>query len=164
MDVAGRISSGSQAMFLMHMEQQIEKFYAAWSPSVLAFCCLLLGEGTEAERSSVEAFHAYLSRGLDLDVASLPSLLFMFALDAAKRAAVPMTPESTEARRLQDAVVLLPWRERSVFALRSVLRLDDIVISEIVEVPIREVRGVWMKALLRLRQLLHKDFFSGRKT
>ncbi len=151
-------------MFPMRLEQQIEKFYAAWSPSLLAFCCLLLGEGTEAERSSVEAFHAYLSRGLDLDIVRLPSLLFVFALDAAKKAAIPMTPETAEARRLQDAVILLPWRERSVFALRSALRLDDMVISEIAEIPIQEVRRIWMNALFRLRKLLHKDFFSGRKT
>jgi hypothetical protein len=151
-------------MFLMRMERQIDKFYAAWSPSVLAFCCLLLGEGTESERSSVEAFHAYLSRGLDLDVVSLPSLLFVFALDAAKRLAIPMTPETTGVQRLQDAVVLLPWRERSVFALRSALGLDDMVISEVVEIPIGEVRKIWTSALFRLRELLHKDFFSGRKT
>jgi hypothetical protein len=79
-------------MFLMHFEKQIEKFYVAWSPSVLALCCLLLGEGTEAEQISVEAFHAYLSRGLDLDVGQLPSLLFVFALDAAKRAPLPSMP------------------------------------------------------------------------
>lgn len=151
-------------MFPMGMERQIEKFYATWSPQVLAFCCLLLGEGSEAERTTVEAFQAYLSRGLDLDFGACPTFLFIFAIDAVKRAAMPAKPESAEARRLQDAVVLLPWRERAVFALRSVMRLDDMVISEIAEVPFREVPRIWMNALSRLRELLHKDFFSGRKT
>jgi hypothetical protein len=44
----------------------------------------LLGEGSEAEQTTVEAFHAYLSRGLDLDVSGLPAFLFLFAIDAAK--------------------------------------------------------------------------------
>lgn len=51
-----------------------------------------------------------------------------------------------------------------MFVLRSVLGLDDTVISEIVEVPIREVQGIWIKALYRLQELLNKDFFFGRKT
>jgi DNA-directed RNA polymerase specialized sigma24 family protein len=151
-------------MFLMRMERQIEKFYAAWSPSLLAFCCLLLGEGSDAERTVVEAFQAYLGRGLDLDFGRLPAFLFIFAIDAAKRAAFPATPETAEARRLQDAVVLLPWRERAVFALRSTMGLDDMVVGEIVEIPVQEVRRIWMRALFRLRELLPKDFSPGRKT
>ena len=150
-------------MFRMRFEKQIEKFYAKWSPALLAFCCLLLGEGSEAEQTTVEAFHAYLSRGLDLDVSGLPAFLFLFAIDAAKRTTVPGTARVEPVRRLEQAVVLLPLKERSVFALRSVVHLDDMAISEVVEIPVREVQRVWMSALLRLRQLLHKDFFSGRK-
>ncbi len=146
----------------MRMERQIEKFYAKWSPAVLAFCCLLLGEGADAERSAVEGFQAYLSRGLDLDLVQLPTLLFLFALDAAKRMAVATPAVTTGVRRLQDAVVVLAWRERAVFGLRSAMGLDDMTISEIVEIPIQEVRRVWMNALFGLRELLNKDFFSRR--
>jgi hypothetical protein len=46
----------------MRMEKQIQKFYRKWSPGVLAFCWLLLGEGSDAEQSAVEAFQAYFSR------------------------------------------------------------------------------------------------------
>jgi DNA-directed RNA polymerase specialized sigma24 family protein len=129
------------------MERQIQNFYTKWSPGVLAFCCLLVGEGTEAERTAVEAFQAYMSRNLELDLVQLPSLLFMFALDAAKSSATIRSAEMSEVRTLQDAVVLLPWKERSVFALRSAMGLDDMLISEIVEVPFRDVRRIWMKAL-----------------
>lgn len=146
------------------MERQIQKFYANWSSSVLAFCCALPGEGSEAERVVVDAFQAYLSRGLDLDFAGLPTFLFIFAIDAAKRTAIPKATERAEARRLEDAVVLLPWRERTVFALRSVMGLDDMTTSESVEIPVQEVRKVWMNAMFRLRELLPKDFLSGRKT
>jgi len=38
----------------MSMEKQIQKSYGKWGPGVLAFCCLLLGEGSDAERSSRE--------------------------------------------------------------------------------------------------------------
>lgn len=34
--------------------------------------------------------------------------------------------------------------------------------KEIVEIPIREVRRIWMNALFRLRQLLREVFFLGR--
>jgi DNA-directed RNA polymerase specialized sigma24 family protein len=148
----------------MHTEREIREFYAKWSPHVLALSCLLLGEGSEAERTAGEAFQAYLSRGLDLDVVQLPALLFVFALDAAKGAAAAMPPLMTRAQRLQEAVVLLLWKERSVFALRSAMRFDDMTIGEIAEIPVREVRKIWTSALFRLRELLHKDFFSGRKT
>jgi len=63
---------------------------------------------------------------------------------------------------MQDGVALLPWKERAVFSLRSVMSLDDMTISEIVEIPIREVRRIWMNSLVRLRELLPRDFFPGR--
>jgi DNA-directed RNA polymerase specialized sigma24 family protein len=63
-----------------------------------------------------------------------------------------------------EAVAFLPWKERAVFALRSMLGFDDMTTSEVVEIPIQEVRSTWMKALFRLRELLPKEFFKGRKT
>jgi DNA-directed RNA polymerase specialized sigma24 family protein len=147
----------------MRIERQIQKFYGTWSPRVFAFSCLLLGEGAEAERTSVEAFQAYLTRGLELDLVQVPSLLFMFALDAAKKSPLTTPAEMSEVRKLQDVVVLLPWRERSVFALRGAMGLDDMLISEIVEVPLPEVGKIWMKALFRLHELLYKDGFPERK-
>ena len=146
----------------MRMEKQTQKFYGTWSPGVLAFCCLLLGEGSDAEGSAVEAFQAYLSRGLDLEFVQLPTLLFLFALEAAKRSAAATPVVTSGVRRLQDGVALLPWKERAVFSLRSVMSLDDMTISEIVEIPIREVRRIWMNSLVRLRELLPRDFFPGR--
>ena len=148
----------------MRIERKIEKFYTAWSPSVLALCCLLVGEGAEAERTTAEAFQAYLSRGLELDVWQLPALLLIYALDAAKRNAPATQLETRQTPGLQEAVVLLPWKERAVFALRSAMGFDDFTISEVVEIPIQEVRRVWMKALFRLREMLPKDFLQGRKT
>jgi hypothetical protein len=87
----------------MRLEKQIEQFYAKWSPALLAFCCLLLGEGSEAEQTTVEAFHAYLSRGLDLDVSGLPAFLFLFAIDAAKRATVSDTGRHGRQRDYRDS-------------------------------------------------------------
>ena len=130
---------------------------------MLALCCLLVGEGADAERTTGEAFHAYLSRGLELDVWQLPALLLIYALDAAKRNA-PATPlEAKETPRLHEAIVLLPWKD-AVFALRSAMGFDDMSISEVVEIPVQEVRRIWMKALFRLRELLPKECFQGRKT
>ena len=144
----------------MRFERKVKKFYATWSPSVLALCCLLLGEGADAERTTIEAFQAYLVRGLELDVWQLPALLLIYTLDAAKRS-VPAKPLETPG--LQQAVVLLPWKERAVFALRSVMGCDDMTISEVVEIPIQEVRRIWMRALFRLREALPKEFFQGRR-
>jgi hypothetical protein len=144
----------------MRTEKQIEKFYAQWSLSVLAFCCALLGTGSDAEKTTVEAFQGYLSRELDLDFVQVPALLFIFANEAARKLALPPPAESTEA--LQDAVVFLPWKKRAVFALRGPLGFEDGLVSEIVEIPIREVRRMWIRSLFRLRTLLPRDFFPGR--
>jgi DNA-directed RNA polymerase specialized sigma24 family protein len=146
----------------MRMERQIKKFYVAWSPTVMAFACLLLGEGVDAERTAVEAFHDYVSRELDLDVLQLPVLLLIYALDAARKTSP--SAASDVPRRMQEAVVLLPWTERAVFALRGAMGRDDMTVSEIVEIPVQEVRRVWMNALIRLRELLPKEVLQGRKT
>lgn len=144
------------------MEQQIARFYKKWCPAVLAFCYLLLGKGAEAEQATVEAFTVYLRHELELDLTGLPTFLFLFAMDAAKRSVRSEKPESAKPGSLEEAVAVLPWKERSVFALRSVLRMDDMAIGEIVEIPVREVRKLWMSALYQLRELLPKGFFSGR--
>jgi hypothetical protein len=146
----------------MRMERKIKKFYSTWSPSVFAFACLLLGEGVDAERTTAEAFQAYLSRGLDLDALQLPVLLLIYALDAARQ--TESASAHSETHNLRGAVLLLPWKERAVFALRSTMGLDDMTISEIVEVPVQEIRKFWMNALFRLRELLPKDSLQGRKT
>jgi len=146
----------------MRMERKIKKFYSSWSPSVFAFACLLLGEGVDAEQTTTEAFQAYLSRELDLDVLQLPALLLIYALDAARQTG--SASAQSGAHTLRDAVLLLPWKERAVFALRSTMGLDDMTISEIVEVPVQEIRKFWMNALFRLRELLPKDSLQGRKT
>jgi len=144
----------------MRTEKQIKKFYAKWSPSVLAFCCVLLGNGSDAEKMAVEAFQGYLGRDLDLDFVKVPALLFIFAIEAARKLALPRHAGSIEA--LQDAVVFLPWKERGVFALRGPLGFEDGLVSEIVEIPIREVSRMWISSLFCLRTLLPTDFFSGR--
>lgn len=97
----------------MHTERGIRQFYAKWSPGVLAFCCLLLDEGPDAERTVAKAFQAYLSRGLDIDLLPLP--------------------------------MLFPWNERDVLGLHGAMGLGDMAISELVEIPAREVLGIWMK-------------------
>jgi hypothetical protein len=142
------------------MEKQIQKFYARWSPSVLAFWCVLLGEGLAAESTTVEAFQAYLGRSLDLEFAQVPALLFILAIDAARKSTVPIRAGSIDV--LQDAVLFLPWKERAVFALRGTLGFEDALVGEIVEIPIREVRCMWIGAVFRLRSLLRKEFFAGR--
>jgi hypothetical protein len=96
----------------MRMERKIKKFYSAWSPSVFAFACLLLGEGVDAERTTAEAFQAYLSRGLDLDALQLPVLLLIYALDAARQMA--STSAQSGTHNLRDAVLLLPWKQSVV--------------------------------------------------
>jgi hypothetical protein len=147
----------------MHTEREVRRFYAKWSPRVLAFSCLLLGEGSETERTVGEAFQAYLSRGLELDVVQHPTLLFVFALDAAKGAAVAMPPLTTPVQRLQEAVVLLPWKERSVFALRSGMRFDDMTIGEIAEIPVREVGKIWIRACSICANYCTKIFSQGER-
>lgn len=67
------------------MEKRIQKLFSRWGPPLPAFCQLLLGQDADAEKNAVEAFHAYMSRNLDLDLAVLPALLFAFAVELFQR-------------------------------------------------------------------------------
>jgi hypothetical protein len=147
----------------MQTEKHIHKFYARWSPALLAFCQLLVDQDADAERSVIEAFQAYASRDLDFDLMVLPALLFTFALDGAKKGGIPLRAKTPETKTLRQALVQLPWKERAVFALRSVLGLEEELVGEIVEIPMQEVRRIWMKALLQLREALPREFLA-RKT
>jgi DNA-directed RNA polymerase specialized sigma24 family protein len=144
------------------MEKHIQKFYAKWSSRGPALCRLLLGDDAGAERTCAEAFHGYLTRGLDVDLVRLPPMLLTFAIDVAKTQEVPATAATRETRTLADAVVFLPWQERAVFLLSNVMGLQDLLVGEIVEIPAQEVRRMGMSALFRLRELLPKDFFLRR--
>lgn len=129
----------------------------------MAFCQLLVDQDADAERSVIEAFQAYASLGLDFDLMVLPALLFTFALDGAKKREISVQAKSPGTKTLRQALVQLPWKERAVFALRSVLGFEEELVGEIVEVPMQEVRRIWMKALLQLRKALPKEFFPRRQ-
>lgn len=146
----------------MQTEKRMRKFYMRWSPLLLAFCQLLLEQDADAERSVLEAFQAYASHGLEFDLVLLPALLFTFALDSAKKGRIPMRTQTTEIKTLRHALVQLPWKERAVFALRSVMGLEEELVGEIVEIPMQEVRRIWMKALLQMREVLPREFFLRR--
>jgi hypothetical protein len=143
----------------MQTEKRIRKFYARWSPPLLAFCQLLVDQDADAERSVIEAFQTYASHGLDFDLLVLPALLFTVALDSVKKGEIPIQGKSTGTKTLREALVRLPWKERAVFVLRSVLGLEEELVGEIVEIPMQEVRRIWMKALLKLREVLPREFF-----
>jgi hypothetical protein len=83
----------------MQTEKRIRKFYARWSPPLLAFCQLLVDQDADAERSVIEAFQAYASHGLDFDLLVLPALLFTFALDSVKKGEFPFRGKAQEPKR-----------------------------------------------------------------
>ena len=103
-----------------------------------------------------------MSLDLELVLTRVPAFLFMFALDHAKSVNGSVVTGSAKPSNLKEALLLLPFRERSVFVLRSVLQMDEALVGEIVEIPLREVRKVWMKALSRIRDVLPSDFFRGK--
>lgn len=143
-------------------ETDIHDFYRRWSPQVCAFCRLFLGDPSRAEEATARAFLAYVERDLDLDFGELPDDLLRFAWEAGKHYDETRPSLVANGRDLGKAILLLPFEERAVFILRSVMGMDELDVGTVLDFPLQKVRETWMRALLELRRLLPTSFFGDR--
>lgn len=143
-------------------EKEVHKFYAKWGPKLCGFCRLLLGDDAQAEKAMEQGFLDYVTRDLEVDCDGMPTLLFTFALDAARKSWSSNGEAPVKTNQLNQAILSLPIAERAVFILRSVMGLDEEVVGEIVEIPFQDVRKRWMGSLRHIRTLLSEDFFKER--
>lgn len=137
----------------------IRAFYDRWSTTVFRFCELLLGDRDRSEKATEVAFLTFYRAGPDLDLQVMPSALLRHALEATRTG---VDRPDGPAQDLRSAILHLPFEERSVFILRSVLDFDFGNIAAVTGCGEAQVKRIWFQALMQLRQFLPATFFKER--
>lgn len=149
-------------MSVTRSEQEIKAFYDRWKGPVLTFCRLFLGEESGAEETAAEAFLGYVRQGCALDTGKLPVLLLKCVVVAAKARCTLARASAVNGPYLRRAILALPCEQRAIFILRDVLGQDVAATAIATGLPHPQVRKLWCSALLRVRELLPREFFKER--
>jgi DNA-directed RNA polymerase specialized sigma24 family protein len=139
--------------------ESIRAFYDRWSSTVFRFCELLLGDRDRSEKATEVAFLTFYRAGPDLDLEVMPSALLRHALKATR--SVVDRPDGP-VQDLRSAILHLPFEDRSVFILRSVLDFDFGSIAVVTGCGEAQVKRIWFQALVQLREFLPVTFFRER--
>jgi len=137
----------------------IRAFYDRWSITIFRLCELLVGARDRAEKVTEVAFLTYFRAGPVLDSPAVPAGLLRHALEAARSA---VAEQKGPVQDLRSAIRCLPFEERAVFILRSVLEFDFGWIAEVTGSKGEHVRRTWIQSLMLLRQFLPREFFNGQ--
>jgi DNA-directed RNA polymerase specialized sigma24 family protein len=144
----------------LHQVQQVEAFYKRWSPDVFVFCRLFLGNEPTAELLTSEAFlNFYRTSSLMPTSGEVPPQL----VGAAFQAMQPCQPELDIAppnSALEKCILLLDCQQRAAFIMRNVLGMTWPGVASAMKLSVEQVKQHWLKAMLRLRDLLPRDFFD----
>lgn len=146
-------------MFHESSVENIRTFYARWSRTVFRFCQLFVGDKDQAEKATELTFLNYYRAGPVLDLEAVPIPLLRQALQAVRPAS---GANGIAVQDLRTAILCLPFEERSVFILRSVLDFDFGKIAEVTACKEEQVKRTWMQGLVHLREYLPRDFFQER--
>ena len=139
--------------------ESIRAFYDRWSTTVFRFCELLLGDRDRSEKATEVAFLTFYRAGPDLDLEVMPSALLRHTLEATRTA---VDCSDGPVQDLRSAILHLPFEERSIFILRSVLDFDFGNIAVVTDCGEAQVKRIWFQALMELHQFLPATFFKGR--
>ncbi|HEY4684346.1 MAG TPA: hypothetical protein VIH17_13990 [Candidatus Acidoferrales bacterium] len=147
---------------MVRSKEEVRTFYKRWGAPVLTFWRLFLGDEAQAEEATAEAFLVYLRGDHALEQNHALILLLRFAVDTAQDRASPSVSRKPDDQTLKSAVLLLPCEQRAVFILRNVLRMDAASVAIATGLPCEQLRELWLRSLLAVRELLPKDFFKER--
>ena len=144
----------------MYQEREVKAFYKRWGPDVFVFCRLFLGDEAEAETLAAQAFLTFYREGGSLPTTDeVPPRLVGSAFQAMQ----PCQPERSPVRQggaLEKCILWLDCRQRAVFIMRNVLGMTWTGVATAMSLSAEEVRQLWLKGMLRLRELLPHDFFD----
>jgi DNA-directed RNA polymerase specialized sigma24 family protein len=144
----------------MHQAREVEAFYKRWGPDVFVFCRLFLGDEAKAEAPTSSAFLAfYRKSGSLLTTGEVPPGLVGSAFHAMQPCPPEPSPPS-QGGGLEKCVLSLDCQQRAAFIMRSVLGMTWPGVASALSLPMEEVRQLWLKGMLRLRELLPRDFFE----
>ena len=144
-----------------HEPRELEDFYKRWSCEVYRFCRLFLGDAAEAERILPQAFAAFYRQTELLPMGGkVRARLFALALQAmqASRSGLEKAPGISA---LESCILRLECKQRAVFIARSVFGMEWPEAASLTESTIHDARRSWLQAMLRLQELLPRDFFGG---
>ena len=147
------------ATLIAHDARHVEAFYQRWSSDVFVFCRLFLGDEREAERMTSRAFLAFYRDSSELPLTEgVPARLIGFAYQAMQ----PYQPVSahTFGGSLEDCLAQLDHGQRAVFIARNVLGMNWASVATATGLVLDEVKELWLAGMLRVRELLPRDFFS----
>jgi hypothetical protein len=132
--------------------REFREFYQRWSTQVFTFCRLLCGERARAELCTEQTF-ALFFRSADciaLDSYSeIPAALLRFAFDTAEIHCQGLL--RTEVQSRAQALLAIPFRDRAVFILISVLGLKRSAAAVALGMSSEQLRRRWLNAASRLR-------------
>ena len=146
-------------MFHELSAESVRAFYDRWSRTVFWFCQLFVSDRDRAEKATEVAFLNHYRAGPVLDLEVVPIPLLRQALQAVRSAC---GRNGIPVQDLRTAILCLPFEERSVFILRSVLDFDFEKIAEVTSCQEKQAKRIWVQGLIQLRQFLPVDFFKER--
>lgn len=141
-------------------EKQVEDFYRRWSRPVFAFCQLFVGSQEGGEEAAREVFLVYFRRGLPLELDQLPAPLLRCALDVLKEKCALVDRQNRRNGTLAGVILLLPCEQRAVFILRNVLRVEIASVAAATGMTEEQVRHIWFRSILAVREFLPRSFFK----
>jgi len=127
--------------------------YKRWSPRIFAFCLLVSGDADKAESLTEQTFALYFGFADSLalhDCSHLPVALLRFASDLAEIQCGQQWGACSGG--LSQALLSLPFRERAVIILVSVLRVQPSAAAVALRLRRRQLADHWTRAALRLRR------------
>lgn len=133
--------------------REFRKFYERWSSQVFTFCNLLCGDRARAELCTEQVFMLFFQsadcNALD-SYSEIPNALLRFAFDIAEVHC--QEPLRAEVQSRAQALLALPFRDRAVFILISVLGLRRSAAAVALEMSKEQLRRRWLNAALQLRR------------
>lgn len=134
-----------------------EEFCTRWRKPVFAFCRMFLGDGAAAEELACEVLLAFCrQRSSRLDDRELLARTLGFALRAAHKYRVESHRPLPSASQLEVAMQDLPYLERAVVIMRSLLRMDWESVALASALPQAQAHEVWVRGFFQLNELLQK--------
>ena len=141
-----------------HEVHSVEKFYERWGSDLFAFCRLFLGDILQAESTCGTAFLAFYRSSARLEVeGEIPAPLVRLAVQQmnGRRAQVNFMRDPDV---LESCILSLRCEPRAVFIMRNVLGMSWTGVATAMGVPIDEVHELWTEGMMRVRELLPRDF------
>lgn len=130
---------------------------------MLRFCRLFYGDDTRAQEATIDVFLIYLRAENSLNQDRIPVALLRIAVKVVRDRCMVSSARKADDQSFRRAILALPCEQKAVFILRYGLQLDTATVASIAGVVEETVRKMSFQALLKIRELLPREFFKEHK-